>query len=357
VIRLPIALSAALVLLVPGASAADYDYLRDDGTIRYRFYTDWELLYVERDRSPDVEVGFLNPGDPAESSTIGMPNPGFREILGTDDVVDDDEHFGGRALLGMRLTENSAVEVVFMGWGHDRSATVRDAGPVATGQDLFAFEFPDASGPLTDDSFDSAAVFDLDYDSDFYNGELNYRHRVNVEGADYHFNLLAGLRALRLEEDLDFTSLDELPLGPNGLGTYNISTRNTMIGAQVGVETFVPLWEDRLDFDLYAVAGGYANQANSYINFFDSGSGTTSRQSRIEWDSAGVFEAAAHFTLRVWRGVRVRGGYRAVYLVNIAAAPDQFARTGGPGDFFGNSFDNDATTVFHGPSLGVSVDF
>lgn len=353
-IRLSLALSAALALLVPAGSAlaGEADYLRDDGTLRYRFYTEWELLYVERDRSPDVEIGYLSPSD-AFASSISRPiGPGFREILSTDSVVDDDEEFGGRAVLGFRVNDRSAAEVVFMGWGHERSATVRDIG----GDSLFAFEFPDLAAPLDDDGFDGAEVFDLDYDEDFYSGELNYRHHLDVDGADYHFNLLAGLRVIRLEEDLDFTSWDEFPL-TNEFGTYNIATRNTLIGGQLGVETFVPLWKDILQLDLYGVAGGYANETNVYSNFFNGLTGDTDRQSRVEWDAAGVFEAAAHLTVRVWRGVRIRAGYRAVYLVNIAAAPDQFPRTGGVGDFFGNNFDNDGNTVFHGPSLAVSADF
>lgn len=343
--RSAFALAAALALLVSAGSArAGADFLRDDGTIKYRFYTDWELLYVERDRTPDVEVSFFS----------RVPDPAFREVLSTDAVVDDDEEFGGRGVIGVRLNERSAVEAVFMGWGHERSAHV------SGGADYFAFEYPDldlmgAGGILGDNGFDFALAHDLDYDEDFYNGELNYRHLLFVDGVDYHFNLLAGIRAIRLEEDLDFKSIDGIPLGQ--IGTYNISTRNTLIGGQVGVETFVPLWGDRLDFDLYGTLGGYANQATVYIDYFDSLSGDTARQSRTEWGPAGVFEAAATFTLRVYRGVKIKGGYRAVYLVNIAAAPDQFARSGSFGDFFGNSFDDDGNTVFHGPSLGVTVDF
>jgi hypothetical protein len=343
--RTLLALAAVLLLAAPGsARAGDQDPFREDGSIRYRFYTEWELLYVERDRSPDVEVGYFN----ADGSLAGVPS---REVLSTDEVVDDDEHFGGRALFGVRLNERSSVEIAFAGWGHSRSATERDPG-----ENLDAFEFPEF--PLDDGEFNDAAVFDLDYDSDFYSGELNYRHALAVDEADYRFTLLAGVRALRLEEDLDFTSWDEIPFDPTSFGTYNIATRNTLIGGQVGIETHVPLWEERVVFDLYGVAGGYANLANVYINYADVDSDPLLfRQSRKEWDPAGVFEGAAHFTFRIWRGVRVRAGYRVIYLVNIAAAPDQFPRTGATSDVFGNTFDNDGATVFHGPSLAVNVDF
>jgi hypothetical protein len=346
VTRSAFALAAAFALLVPAGSArAGADFMRDDGTIKYRFYTDWELLYVERDRTPDVEVSFFS----------RVPDPAFREALSTDAVVDDDEEFGGRGVIGFRLDERSAIEAVFMGWGHERSAHV------SGGADYFAFEYPDLDNMgvgtpvLGDNGFDFALAHDLDYDEDFYNGELNYRHRLEVDGADYSFNLLAGIRAIRLEEDLDFKSIDGIPFGE--IGTYNIATRNTLIGGQLGVEGLVPLWGDRLELDLYLAGGGYANQATVYSDYFDSLSGDTARQSQTEWDPAGVFETAAHFTIRVYRGVQIKAGYRAVYLVNIAAAPDQFARSGSYGDFFENSFENDGATIFHGPSLGVTVDF
>jgi len=334
---------AVLFLLVPtgvARAAGEGDVFRDDGSLRYRFYTGLELLYVERDRTPDVEVSF----------------EGLREVLSTDAVVDDDEEFGGRGVLGFRLDGTSAIEAVYMGWGHEESKTKRR--PVMG--NLFAFEAPDAMA-FPDESFDGAAVHDLEYDSILHSAELNYRHGLEVDGADYRFNLLAGIRALRLEEDLSLDSWDSpllvTPPPASQIGQYDIATRNTLVGGQLGVETFIPLWDDWLDFDAYFAAGGYANQAKVFIDYFDGASGTQIRQSRSEWDPAGVLEAALHFKVRLWRGVRMNLGYRAVYLINIAAAPDQFSRSGSGGDFFGNSFDNDGKTVFHGPSIGLGVDF
>jgi len=341
-VRLPIALTAALLLLAPAGLAravGENDPFREDGSIRYRFYTEVELLYIERDHSPSVEVTF------SDSTN--------RELLDTDAVVDDDEEFGGRAVLGFRLNRTSSIEAVYMGWGHERSR----AAYSVVDEDLNAFEFPELTA-IDDESFDDAAVHDLAYDEDFHSAELNYRHALEVDGADYRFNLLAGIRAIRLEEDLQLTSFDELPVGCC-VGTHNIAARNTLAGLQLGVETFVPLWEDRLDLDLLGVAGGYANQAKVRIDFqnLDGGPPTRYRASRSEWSPAGVFEAAAHLRVRLWPGVRMKLGYRAVYLVNIAQAPDQFARSGAASDFFGNNYDDDGHAVFHGPSIALGVDF
>lgn len=341
----PIAAFLLLAPAGPSGAAGENDPYRDDGSIRYRFYMDGELLYVERDRTDNVDTSFDESG------------PFDRAVLGTDDVVDDDEEFGGRFLLGFRINRQSSVEAAYLGWGHSRSATVRSAS-----EDLNAFEYPDGVG---DSGFDDAALHDLEFSSRLHSGELNYRHGVEVEGAQYRFNLLAGLRAIRFEDDLNFDSWDEFPVIPpppaDDMGHYDISTRNTLIGAQVGVESFVPLWEDRLDLDLYFTVGGYANQANVYIDYFDGdagfGSGVAVRQSRIEWDPAAVIEAAAHLKFRLWRGVRLNLGYRMLHMINIAQAPDQFSRSGSFGDFFGNSFDNDGTVLFHGPSIGLGVDF
>jgi len=349
-VRPTLILTAALVLLAPvGARAAgENDPYRDDGTMRYRFYTGGELLYMERDGTPDVEVTHN-----IRSQCCALP-PIVTEVIGTDDVIDDDEEFGGRLFLGMRLNRSSAVEAVYMGWGHSRSTSA-----FSPFEDLNAFEFPDASS-FADGAFDDAAVHDLEFDSEFHSGEINYRHAVQVDGADYRFNLLAGLRGIRLEENLDLTSWDSVLFGTPPpafiIGEYDISTRNTLIGAQVGVETFVPLWADRLDLDLYFVAGGYANQTNIYVDSFEGNSGTRGRQSEIDWEPAAVIESAIHLNVRLWRGVKMTLGYRAIYINNIAAAAEQFPRSGSPGDTNKN-FDVSSDTVFHGASLGLGIDF
>ncbi len=344
-------LGVLLATAAPEARAAD-DHIRKDGSLRYRFYTDWELLYVERDGTPSVEVGFSDPTPPT-------PSASFREILDTDDVVDDDEEFGGRGVLGIRLDERSSIELVFTGFGHDRDTRRRDISDT-----LFAFENPDAGAlaGIDDNNFDAAVQFDLEYDSEFYSGEINYRRMFEVDGADYRFNLLAGIRAVRLEEDLNFFSIDDdvagVPVAANGFGRYDVETRNSLIGVQLGVETEIPLVEDLVDFDLYAVGGAFANRADGRNEFADiDATPVTFRQSRSEWDDAGLIEGAAHLTVRLFRGIELKMGYRAIYLINVATAPDQFPRSGSAGDFFGNNYDNDGKTLFHGPSLGLKVAF
>lgn len=355
-IRHAILLCATLTLAAAAHPAAAEDFLRDDGTLRYRFYTDWELLYVERDGTQSVEFVYEDRLAPPVGSAA------FRDVLDGDDVVDDDEELGGRGVIGLRLNPTSAIEVVATGFTHGRSAQVRR--PAA--MDLFAFEAPDPQtlgSPINDFAFDAASAFDLDYDSEFYSGEINYRHAFQVEGADYRFNFLAGVRALRLEEDLRLTSTKPGTFGILSfvdVGNYDIATRNTLIGAQLGGEAIIPLLDDRLEFDLYGVGGMYANRSDVRSTFQSRTFlfGTSSHQdSRSEWDEAGVIEAAAHFTVRLYRGLELKMGYRAIYLLDVAAAPDQFPRSGAPSDFFGNAYDDDAKTIFHGPSLGLKVVF
>ena len=337
---------AVVFLLVPAGLAravGENDPYRDDGSIRYRFYVGTELLYINRDGGPDVPVSYDHAFSPSQT------------VISTNDVLGDDWDFGGRGYLGMRLNPASSLELVYMGWGQSESKD--ELRPSET---LDAFEFPEATA-FPNEAFDDAAYHELKYDSVLHSGELNYRHRLHVEGTAYHFNLLAGLRAIRFEENLRLDSWDEIIFGipPAAFrqGQYDVSTRNTLVGLQMGVDTFVPLWQDRVDLDISLTAGPYANQAKVYSNYFDGNADAHIRQSHSEWDASGVLEGAATFQIRLWRGVRMNLGYRALYLINVAAAPENFAHSGSAGDFFGNSYVGDAEVLFHGASIGFGVDF
>lgn len=344
----------ALALLAIPAHAGDYGEAHDEWTGGLHFYTDAEVIFFERSQNNNADVSLLEPA----------PGGGVRVVLQTDDVVDDDEELGGRGVLGVRFSETDAVEIVGMGFDHHRSATVRSPG-----EDLdpvFRDESADGSQFLVNNNvngdFEAAALHDLEFDSDFYSGELNWRRYHQVPGTGYSFRLLAGIRAARLEEDLTFISWDDNPpvprtRGGGAVGVYRIQTRNTLAGGHVGVESRVDLFGERVFLDLFASAGGYANQAKVISEFISDQTGRPVRQRRTEWNPAGIFEGSAHLRFRVWGGWRMAFGYRAIYLMGIAVAPDQFTRSAFDSDFFGNSFDDDGHTLFHGPSFQVGYQF
>jgi len=338
---------ALLLLVAPLGSAraaGEDDPFRDDGSIRYRFYTGGELLYLRRSGGDDV---------PITQNIRCCTLPLVTEELTSNDAVNGDWKFGGRGYFGARLDAVSSVEVTYLGIGYSGDETA--AAPAF--ETLNAFELPDAM-TFPDGSFDDAAYHQIKYDAMLHSGELSYRRRLEVDGVDYHFNLLAGLRALRFEEDLGLDSWDSDtdPLPASEFGHYDVSARNTLIGAQVGADAFVPLWAERLDLDIYFAVGGYANEANVYSSYVDGNTGTNIRQSDNEWKASGVLEAAAQLQFRLWRGVRMNLGYRAVYLINVASGPGNFAESGGNDDFF-DSYDAGSEVLFHGASVGFGVDF
>jgi len=349
---LPGCLVLALLMLHAPARADDFDGAHDEWTGGLHVYTDVEVIYFERDHTNNADVGLLDPA----------PGGSTRVVLQTDDVVDDDEELGGRAVLGVRFTERDAIEIAGMGFDHHRSATVRSPT-----QELLPV-FRDAAGGSgsflvgNNGDFENAALYDLEFDSDFYSGELNWRRYHRVPGTGYSFRLLAGLRAARLEEDLTFIAWAQNPpvpatRGGGAVGVYRIQTRNTLAGAHLGAEARVDLFGDRVFLDLFGSAGGYANQAKVITEFVGSSVPNGVRQSRDEWNPAGMFEGSAHLRFRVHGGWRVALGYRALYLMGIAVAPDQFTRSAFDSDFFGNSFDDDGHTLFHGPSFQVGYQF
>jgi len=350
--RLLLVLLAVIALGVveaPRAVAHEADYYLLDKPPKVlggvRVYAEIEALWIERDRTNNTHVSYFDPPP--------LFGPDRRSVIETDDVIDDDEEIGGRVAFGLRFDEASALEIVGMAWGHERSETVRDIGGDRLEPVFAPSSLPNNAVP----NFRQAEIHDLEFDSELYGAQLNYRHTLDVGSA--HVRLLAGLGSFRLTEDLTFNTVGEIPATAADLGRYKVETRNTLYGGQVGLDARVPLGLDWLGLELFGSAGGYANQAKSIIQLFDAQAGPAGsvRQSREEWNPAGIFELAAFLRVRLHRGVWLSGGYRGTYLLGVALAPDQLARSGQVSDFFGNAFDDDGHTLFHGPSVKLGVEF
>lgn len=184
------------------------------------------------------------------------------------------------------------------------------------------------------------------YDSKFLSTELNARYGISTSGCDTTFVL--GLRAMRLDEDLNATLSD-----PNGVlpdEIFQTAATNRLVGLQIGVDrVFSNHCNWCLKFTgragLYKNSGQQQSQlislATPAVTFPASGSAT---------DLAFQAEFAVHGKFRLSSCANIIASYRAMYIDGLALAPQQLAAT----DFLtGSGYHNNSSLLLHGVTVGV----
>jgi hypothetical protein len=196
------------------------------------------------------------------------------------------------------------------------------------------------------------------FQSRLSNAELNYRcWDTGIRG----FEFIAGVRYMDQQEKLSiFTDDDGLVLQGQGLhddpkraATYSVATRNHIVAPQLGIDYGAPLlrW---LSFGFDGKAGIGPNWVNTNIAL-DRGDGF--HGFNVHHNHVGVsevFEVGGFLDFHLMERLRLRGGYQAFWLTNIATSQDQvdfnLANTGGRKNYTGSTF-------YHGPMVELQFLF
>jgi hypothetical protein len=179
--------------------------------------------------------------------------------------------------------------------------------------------------------------------------ELNIRPDPGFDGKCHW---LVGARYLNLRERLDFIVSDD-PLGPPQFtADYRVQTRNQILAGQVGVE-----WEQPCLKCLALLAsfkgGGGANylRTESALIRGDGHIGVQGHRGRTEFSH--FYEIGLFADLYLLERARLRAGYTAMWLVDVAKAVNEFDYN------LANPFGHDdrGTVFFHGPSIELQIAF
>ncbi|WP_197527023.1 BBP7 family outer membrane beta-barrel protein [Pirellulimonas nuda] len=193
---------------------------------------------------------------------------------------------------------------------------------------------------LNNPSFDGASTMQTKYDSRLTMFELNYRvhdrmgrdQMVLTPNGDWvrransglTRNFLVGLRYIDLTENLAWSAQDIATQTTSAdSGLYNIRTSNDVIGPQVGGG--ITYESDRFSVELFGKGGVMLNDAKgvsrmTYANaqglddFY-----TNNREGVLTY----VFQTGFIGRWHMRPNLSLRGGYEMLFLVNMAAAPDQ----------------------------------
>lgn len=218
------------------------------------------------------------------------------------------------------------------------------AGVTATYKNLFSPSNPDIAG------FNRADNQDIRYTSRFDNFELNYRltprtrqDRLVLQKngrwrreaqTGFITSTLFGLRGMSLDESFRFFSEGTIDFTGNPsahtTGTYDIHTRNDMVGLQIGGDC---TWrKGPAEAGLRAKGGAFFNFADQHSIIQTTGAANDLLSNQIDLDEhesaheadiAGVIEFGLTTSYQLRRNMTVHAGYDLMWINGLALAPEQ----------------------------------
>jgi hypothetical protein len=287
----------------------------------FEHYFQADVLWLARIHSADTPVSIVLPGN--------------QVVLTAKDASQTDMFRPGALLtLGRRFDQVSAVELTFFGFNNwKNSSQVTGAANLS---------IPGTLANITQD-YIFADRMQIDYVSSLYNVEGNYTQTISG------LQLLTGFRYIRLNESFNLQSeVDVLDSTSN----YLVRAKNNLIGGQLGVG-FSSQW-DRLTVDLLGKFGVFANVAEQNTLMKDLNDTFIRRNFQDHVVATSVLgEAGINGSFRVFDWLFIRGGYRFIWINNVALAPDQLNFTDAPGS--GQSVDPHGYLYLHGGNVGAEV--
>ncbi|MBS0604017.1 MAG: hypothetical protein JSS60_03150 [Verrucomicrobia bacterium] len=183
-----------------------------------------------------------------------------------------------------------------------------------------SLSFPLSNSDYSQD-FTNADEAHAEYDSHFWDLEMNYWRHFNPRRIDY-FSLsgIAGLRYFHWDEEFKLTMVN-----PPDKSSYNIHTKNRMLGMQLGLDFQInpTRW---LSWEIFAKAGLFANHTEQKQFMGDLDNTVTLRDSERQKRALGVYtDVAAQIGFQCFEHVNLHGGYQAMFFSGLALAPEQIS--------------------------------
>ncbi len=250
-----------------------------------------------------------------------------------------DYEFGNRITLGQMLDCTDGVEFVYTGALKWDRARIDQSNSGAL------------DSILTGDAGYTAAQVDT------FNGA---RRHIQIEQSklqSYEANrrwfaedvmsTLIGLRAVQLDESFLFDSVD-LDLGA---GFYRKSTRNYLVGAQIGTDVYRPIGQ-RLSIGSRTRAGLFANFTKGETILANRGTFVLFARDK-DINAAGLVTYSGTARYRICRNLVAIGGYEAWILSRVSTVSDQTYTPVTPNS--GLNYRSKDTLFFHGATGGIEL--
>ncbi|MHB1037022.1 MAG: BBP7 family outer membrane beta-barrel protein [Pirellulales bacterium] len=309
---------------------------------RLDWYGTMEGAAIRRNPTEAVDFASLGPGVPVDV------------ILSTRQF-DYDLGASGHFMIGRTLGECFQIEGEYLGVVQEQdSAAVRDTSPNELGGlgNLFSPFGGFGVNPVVGLDYNNFA--EIRYVSALHSAEVNVRRKIPLAPSRLAVSALVGIRYIGLPEDFEYLTISALPTPGGAVNAVHVTTNNEMIGPQIGARTEWYL-ENRwwLNFEIKgAVLNNRAKQTTVYTNIVD-GVGHEYTFSDRESHTAFAGDLSLKFVYRWTPNISTHLGYQAMFLQDLALAPNNFNRnvnilTQGPAEL-----NHDSASIYHGPFAGI----
>ena len=298
-----------------------------------RLYITTEALYLQRLSSDDLEWVFN------DSATAGDPTDDIA-LADSGDIIES-WNAGGRVLAGLVLNDTWAVE----GGGFWLQPY--------TGEKTLVEDQPGSQLRLFTDTstgeFDGAQTAVGKYQSRIWGAEASLRRDYNNK-----VDWIAGVRYIRLLEDLGLNFENG---GDGDFGTYRIESRNEMLGIQGGFAGSMPVAEN-LSVAVKGLMGVLANRIETsqiiVDNISPASPGTIFRyQDDRGFTTTFMADVGVAVELALTSSLVFGLGYQALFLSNVALAPDQGEI--GSASVPARGPDSDGRVLYHGGRAYIAL--
>lgn len=322
--RFTVAVTIALIMGVAHrAEASGFDTPFEVG--QSAWYGSAEALWLQLDRG-------ANGNTPVILNSVSNAT-----LLGTNDLSYSMEA-GPRLILGRRVGEAAAVELVYFGLNDwDASRTVVGDNDLRIPGDL----------ALATLDFFNADELTASQSATIDNVEVNLWRRGNESPLE----LMAGFRYLNLDERFQINATDS----DTGASRYSVDTRNDLFGGQIGGRFRSSLdRQGRFGLEAIAKAGVFGNAVGMNQFVSDSNNAFVVRNTDIAAGrTAFVGDVGLAALLRVTDSLTARIGYTLIWVEGVARAANQLDFTDTTSS--GTALAYGQGAFLQGVSLGLEV--
>jgi hypothetical protein len=282
-------------------------------------------------------------------------------VLSTNDFEND---FGlsGNFLIGYTLNDCIQVEGVFSGsLATDGSVVARDnddngyagaVGNIMSPFDNFLSEIP---------GLDYNKYGRIYYKSSLQGCEINIRRQSPMPPERLAVSILFGVRYIGLPEEFQYDTISDVTssgavVADGVRNTIHIKTHNEMVGPQIGA-LFELNAENRwwINFESKAaLLNNHSRQTSTYTNI-DGGAPVTYTSSRNDDHTAFAGELNVTFLYRWSPHFSTRLGYKALFLAELALAPDNMMNDIDYYTARDTQLNHSSSAIYHGPFAGIEV--
>lgn len=345
----------------------------------FDWYAELNILYLDRNLSNmqfGTNLGAVQPQgnsfidlNPADNRAIGTRDldmsaqPGLHFLIGRTIWADpcDDRGCVAKQCEQPEFLRSLSLELGYLGLLQQQSASARYQSNPATPNGALVSRFISTNGDTFTPTlwpFDYGNASSLTYRSRFDSAELNLRYSTQASRR-LPIDVLAGVRYVRVQENLDYFSSNSNPHIPSLLnaspyGSYSTRTDNDLIGLQIGGDMSYRL---TAGWSLMGRGRGglLVNSASQRSNL----NGTLLASSMPYSDTgaasgvgiAGLFEFGIHTNYQINSNLSFMVGYQGLFLSDLSTAPRQFLFN--PDQGSRNVLDRNGNLFYFGPAAGI----